>query len=228
MIKSWRNSVGNYFLVNFFRPSQWCADSEFPVWCVYIRRILQGLFWTENNINQSINFRNLAYSGLAFLLISIAMIALGVVFCIALYTMYRRLDKQDFAKSQVSYEATNSLENLTSHQQNMECYTMLKEFMSMKWTLMIISMVYCKKDVTPLLTHWGYVSLALTHQHVDITVGSWALFQYKDALSRSGNSHYEDKMIYWTWAFLYMYWEDSIFIMKQPFGNFVKYGKYSW
>ena len=29
----------------------------------------------------------------------------------------------------------------------------------------IISMGYCKKDITPLLSHWSYVFLALTHQH---------------------------------------------------------------
>ena len=28
-----------------------------------------------------------------------------------------------------------------------------------------ISMGYCKKDVTPLLTHWSYVFLALTHRY---------------------------------------------------------------
>ena len=27
-----------------------------------------------------------------------------------------------------------------------------------------LSMGYCKKDVTPVLTHWSYVSLALTHR----------------------------------------------------------------
>ena len=30
-----------------------------------------------------------------------------------------------------------------------------------------ISMGWCKKDVTPLLTHWSYVFLALTHQYED-------------------------------------------------------------
>ena len=29
----------------------------------------------------------------------------------------------------------------------------------------LISMGQCKKDVTPLLMHWSYVFLALTHQH---------------------------------------------------------------
>ena len=29
-----------------------------------------------------------------------------------------------------------------------------------------MSMSYCKKDVTPLLTHWSYVFLALTHRCV--------------------------------------------------------------
>ena len=30
-----------------------------------------------------------------------------------------------------------------------------------------ISMGWCKKDVTPLLTHWSYVILALTHRYSD-------------------------------------------------------------
>ena len=30
----------------------------------------------------------------------------------------------------------------------------------------IISMVWCKRDVSPLLTHWTYVSLVLTHRYV--------------------------------------------------------------
>ena len=28
----------------------------------------------------------------------------------------------------------------------------------------------CKKDITPLLTHWSYVFLALTHQYVKYTM----------------------------------------------------------
>ena len=31
---------------------------------------------------------------------------------------------------------------------------------------MHISMGHCKKDVTPLLTHWSYVFLAITHRYV--------------------------------------------------------------
>ena len=31
------------------------------------------------------------------------------------------------------------------------------------WLKKTISMSQCKKDVTPLLTQWGYVFLALTH-----------------------------------------------------------------
>ena len=31
-------------------------------------------------------------------------------------------------------------------------------------------MGYCKKDVTPLLTHWSYVFLALTHRHFEMHV----------------------------------------------------------
>ena len=31
---------------------------------------------------------------------------------------------------------------------------------------MYISMGYCKKDLTPLLMHWSYIFLALTHRYV--------------------------------------------------------------
>ena len=31
-----------------------------------------------------------------------------------------------------------------------------------------ISMGYCKKDVTPLLMHWSYIFLVLSHQYVDV------------------------------------------------------------
>ena len=33
------------------------------------------------------------------------------------------------------------------------------------WSIFQISMGYCKKDVTPLLTHWSYIFLALTHRY---------------------------------------------------------------
>ena len=34
------------------------------------------------------------------------------------------------------------------------------------WQICFISMGWCKKDVTPLLTHWSYIFLALTHRYV--------------------------------------------------------------
>ena len=37
------------------------------------------------------------------------------------------------------------------------------------------SMGWCKKDVAPLLTHWSYVLLALTHRN-DVSAGSAVLF----------------------------------------------------
>ena len=37
----------------------------------------------------------------------------------------------------------------------------------------IISMGYCKKDVTPVLTHWSYVFHALTHQYEFHVVSSY-------------------------------------------------------
>ena len=41
---------------------------------------------------------------------------------------------------------------------------MYKLFCNWRWTL---SMASCKKDVTPLLAHWSYSFLALTHQICD-------------------------------------------------------------
>ena len=43
--------------------------------------------------------------------------------------------------------------------------------------LMHISMPYCKKDVTPLLMHWSYVFLALTHHR-------YASLSFNDLISR--------------------------------------------
>ena len=37
---------------------------------------------------------------------------------------------------------------------------------------LLTSVDWCKKDVTPLLTHWSYVFLALTHRHDLFTAGS--------------------------------------------------------
>ena len=55
------------------------------------------------------------------------------------------------------------------------CQTKLAVEQTIQWpmiwdTMKIISMGYCKKDVTPLLTHWSYVFLALTH-HVMLLWG---------------------------------------------------------
>ena len=36
----------------------------------------------------------------------------------------------------------------------------------------VISMGLCKKDVTPLLTHWSYIFLALTHRY-GVTRPQW-------------------------------------------------------
>ena len=36
-------------------------------------------------------------------------------------------------------------------------------------------MRFCKRDRTPLLTHWNYVFLALTHRCVNATMTSWEL-----------------------------------------------------
>ena len=43
----------------------------------------------------------------------------------------------------------------------------------------IISMGQCKKDVTPLLMHWSYIFLALTHQYEsEIWSPIWVLYWY--------------------------------------------------
>lgn len=45
--------------------------------------------------------KNYAIVGIAFLLISLVVMTIGIVCCVALYSMYKRLDKgSDFAKSQ--------------------------------------------------------------------------------------------------------------------------------
>jgi len=42
---------------------------------------------------------NLAYTGVVFILISIFFVAVGIIFCVAIYIMWQRLDNKDFAKS---------------------------------------------------------------------------------------------------------------------------------
>ena len=52
---------------------------------------------------------------------------------------------------------------------------------------LIISLGYCKNDVTPLLTHWSYVFLALTHRYITLkalfSISSEKLFKAKKILS---------------------------------------------
>ena len=56
--------------------------------------------------------------------------------------------------------------------------------------LEIISMGLCKKDVTPVLTHWSYVFLVLTHRSGVITWNSCSSVWYKTTVVSSvGNSH---------------------------------------
>ena len=42
-----------------------------------------------------------------------------------------------------------------------------------------VSMALCKTAVTPLLTHWSYCSLALSHQYVSVPVASQSGRKYK-------------------------------------------------
>ena len=44
---------------------------------------------------------------------------------------------------------------------NMKC----RDRYSSDWSLWVIPMGVCKKDVTPLLTHWNYAFLALNHRY---------------------------------------------------------------
>ena len=53
---------------------------------------------------------------------------------------------------------------------------------SFNWNEEHTSMDQCKKDVTPLLMHWSYVFLALTHRM------SFALFLHSTMVSRAGPS----------------------------------------
>ena len=56
-----------------------------------------------------------------------------------------------------------------------EYFTFISEYLLYMWIFlrnfniytktMMLLMGYCKKDVTPLLTHWSYVFLALTHRY---------------------------------------------------------------
>ena len=41
-------------------------------------------------------------------------------------------------------------------------------------------MAQCKRDVTPLLTHWSYVSFASSHRYEVTVVASWAVMTWQD------------------------------------------------
>ena len=48
-------------------------------------------------------------------------------------------------------------------------FVFMHDFTKYRSSYFSISMGYCKKDVTPLLTHWSYIFLALTRLHSDVT-----------------------------------------------------------
>ena len=65
-------------------------------------------------------------------------------------------------------------DSIPARAQMISCYTKMGNFVwrqscsdNYGLTYYNISMGYCKKGVTPLLTHWSYVFLALTHRYGD-------------------------------------------------------------
>ena len=94
-----------------------------------------------------------------------------------------------------------------------------------------ISMSLCKKDVTPLLTHWSYVFLALTHQcglpvpprvcthgmAVNITLMCGLPYQMQGAFN--GDSDSESKIqeqVLQVWDRMYETWFARVSILGQP------------
>ena len=65
----------------------------------------------------------------------------------------------------------------------------------------VLSMGSCKKDVTPLLTHWSYVILGLTHRcHLSECEAKWAItFTKKSSVTCKRWRIVNSKYIYQTW-----------------------------
>ena len=70
---------------------------------------------------------------------------------------------------------SNAAWNIQNEQQlvgdNLKCIILTKKKVLFQISLKLVphgsidnTMGYCKKDITPLLTHWSYVFLALTHR----------------------------------------------------------------
>jgi len=55
--------------------------------------------WNIPKDQCDVHKQNLAYTGLTFLLLSFIVLAVGIIFCIAIRVMYVRLTRQDFGKS---------------------------------------------------------------------------------------------------------------------------------
>ena len=63
-----------------------------------------------------------------------------------------------------------------------------------RWHWNTISMSKCKKDVTPLLTHWSYDFLALTHRYMfssTVTIYS-CCYNLKSTIVRRSKKHLDD------------------------------------
>jgi len=82
----------------------WCA-----FWWVFIGVILIisgiallavfGTCWNIPKDQCDVHKQNLAYTGLTFILLSSIVLAVGIVFCIAIRVMYVRVTRNDFGKS---------------------------------------------------------------------------------------------------------------------------------
>ena len=55
------------------------------------------------------------------------------------------------------------------------CYKQLIYGTIMRWCQKMLSMcgTYCKKDITPVLMHWSYISFALTHCYIHVPLSDF-------------------------------------------------------
>ena len=87
-------------------------------------------------------------------------------------------------------------------------------FYHKKWRVLVrssadikISMAQCKKDATPLLKHWSYVFLALTHRYINLP--GLQYFSHAIPVSPVANSHklHLNKHFYSSFQKSFKYWQ---------------------